>query len=170
MANYGELIETGEPTMEKFNSLLTKFYNDPVMIKLKTTGTHSMYVAKVQCMLSTQKRYIILYVDEDGYHPGSSRYLRDLDWVNFQTRTLDELPLPANTPYVQYAPIRLPGLDAVINKTNGTETDTTYNAVGEFPLVVTMLHPKKMSYNYQDKGSIVSALETYQTILTWKHD
>lgn len=168
MAHYGELIETGEPTREKFNLLIVKFYNNPVMIKLKSAGSHSMYVAKVRCLLSTQKRYLILYVREDGLQLGTPRYLKDLDWDNFQTRTLDELPLPANAPYVQYAPARLPGLDGAIAKVGATETETTYQATGEFPLVVTMLHPKKMSYNYQDKGSIVSALETYQTILTWK--
>lgn len=167
MAHYGQLIDTGETKQDKFNSLLVQFYNNPVMVKLKTVNNHGMFVAKVHCLLSAQKRYIIAYVDRDMSPNGTHVRLDSLRWDNFQTRTLDEMEMPANTPYVQYAPKRIQGLDNAISKIDASNNSTTYQAVGEFPLTVTMIHPKKMSFNYQDKGTIVSALETFQTILTW---
>lgn len=170
MAHYGQLIDNEAKDFfnikEKFRALLVKFFNNPIMLKLKTFNDHDMYVSEIRCLLSVQKRYVIAYAKEDGFSKGTLKRLEHINWENFQTRTLDESQLPKNLPLIQHVPNQLPGLDNVISKISSSETETVYST-NKFPLTITMLHPKKMSYNYQDKGTIASALETYQTILTW---
>ena len=166
MAHYGQLIDAGEPYKENFTRLLAKFYGNPILIKIDTANGYSMYVGRIQCLLAIEKRYLIVYLPEDSQPMGTLRSLAEMNWVNLQARTL-ESQFP-NATLIQYEPKRLPGLDVPIFLTKRENDETTYKPMGDdLPLVITMLTPKKLSYNYQDKGTIVSALETFQTILTW---
>jgi hypothetical protein len=59
-------------------------------------------------------------------------------------------------------------LMAKIKRIGTTEEASTYEAE-ELPLIITMLHTERnTATTYQPKGTIILALETFQTIVTFK--
>jgi hypothetical protein len=93
---------------------------------------------------------------------GDKENLFNLRWVSLQTRTLpDKHDLPCHA----YQPKREGDLNVIIERTSKTKEASTYKC-DSFPLIITLLHLKKDENEYQDRGNIISALETYSTIIT----
>ena len=67
----------------------------------------------------------------------------------------------------RYEPRHMPPLNQKITIKTQNENQSTYNAES-FPVVITLLHTrKKNTFQYQPSGTIVSALETFQTIINF---
>ena len=119
---------------------------------------------RVYGMLCNEQRYIVAVILEDNMPIGTNKKLADLQWKSFQTRTSSEkyqgvrsfvYDQKRNDPYTSQ--IRL-----VKRENNNCEyiSDT-------IPITITLLVPKgKSMYEYQPKGTIASALETFNTIIT----
>jgi len=163
MASYGELLETYSPDTERLYQKFSDYFNHPTMHKIKDVNGHSMYMAKTYCLLSNECRYIVAFTKQDRLPPGSEQALRALPWVSLQTRTLaDKHELPSH----DYQPTRSSPLNKTITRVSRTRDVSVYSCE-EFPLTVTLLHKEpNLPMEYQDKGTIITALETYQTIVT----
>jgi hypothetical protein len=144
------------------NEIVTYFAN-PNMTKIKDVQTFSMYMSKTYCLLSKECRYLVAFTYRDTAPKGVNRSLDDLEWVSFQTQTLaDNHELPPHS----YQAKRVGPLTAEIQRGSNTPNASTYSCA-DFPVVVTLLHTDKGIAEYQNKGTIVAALETYRTILVW---
>jgi hypothetical protein len=86
-----------------------------------------------------------------------------------QTRTLpyDEY---SNIKSHGYIPKEMGPLLAKINRTNITDEASTYEC-DDYPIIITLLHTRnKTSLTYQNSGTVIAALETWETIITFNEN
>lgn len=161
MAQYGQILDELESDNEQMYKAFDDYFNHPTMVKIKDVNDHSMYMSKTYCLLSNECRYIIVFVTSDNMPKKSQASLLSLPWVSLQTRTLaDNHELPPHG----YQPRREGPLNVLITRTNVVNENTTYSCK-EFPVTITLLPGKGGSREYQERGNIIAALETYQTII-----
>lgn len=162
ISKYGELIENGIDIVKSpIYNLLTVYFKNPKMAKLKDVGNYSMYISKNDAMLGVEFRYLIAFVNIDSEPVGNTEFLSNLYWVSLQTRVLKE---DYQSPVYSYIPSRLQELDKKITLIKKDDRQYLYTCQ-ELPLHITLLPG---SIEYQKSGSVIQAIETYNTILTWK--
>ena len=174
MAHYGQQIEEDvNPNDEKifhYNNIKEKIYqyideyfDHPTMIKIKNTQKHSCYMRKSQGGLGKEHRYLVAWVIEDNAPIKNQEDLSNLRWVSFQTKTLIENH--DITPH-KYQPKKEGPLSVKIERTEMTRDYSMYKCE-EFPLTIKLDQPTKGESNYQPRGNIIFALETYHTNIQW---
>ena len=165
MQQFGEIIDGGyEPEKDYIYELFTSYFNNPTMKKTRNQGNFSLYACKIYGLLSKESRYIIVITNIDRNSIGTVEELRTIKWVSLQTRTLNE---HLNVETHGYVPISEGHLTAQIYKTDANKEATTYSC-DDLPLTVTLLHTeKKGATSYQTKGTIIAAIETFETIITF---
>ena len=163
MAQYGELLDPYEPEKDDVYNNFDNYFNHPVMTKIKNVSDLSVYMVKTNCLLTNECRYIIVFVQQDYFPVNTRKPLKNLSWVSLQTRTLqDKHDLPPH----EYQPRAKGPLNKMINRVGITKDASTYKCE-DLPLTITLLHTKSDSeFEYQPRGNIISALETYHTIIT----
>jgi hypothetical protein len=165
MAEFGEVINPQyDPSKNHVYEAFCEYYQNPVLTKIKNVNDFTVYMAKIHSLLGNAYRYLILFVHRDVNITGTEKRMNELDWVSLQTRTLeDHHDLRSHSYQVRM----IPDLGQKINIETRDEQKSTYKAE-KFPLIVTLLHTRKNnSYQYQPTGTIVSALETFQTIINF---
>lgn len=163
MAQYGQVLDGGyEPEKDYVYSLFVNYFNNPTMTKIKDVGNYSMYGCKIYCLLSKECRYIIAITHMDNYTSGTVEELKNIKWISLQTRTLSE---QYNVETHVYEPKSEGPLATRITRVKKDNNSSTYES-NELPIIITLLHTPKKS-NYQDKGTVVVALETWETIVTF---
>ena len=166
MANYGELLGVYDPTIEAMYQDFDKYFNYPIMFKIKNVGDVSMYMSKLYCLLNKECRYIIIFVKEDEYPKHTEIPLKNLEWVSLQTRSMrDDHKIGTHN----YIPKAAGPLNKKINRVELTAESSTYECE-DLPIIITLLHVKKKenSTEYKQSGNVIIALETFQTIITLK--
>ena len=163
---YGEILDIKDPEKEKIYQEFDKYFNHPIMTKVKDVEGCSMYMAKIYCMIGIGCRYIVATVYQDNKPVKNVEKLKNLNWITLQTRTLtDNYNVNTHT----YQPARDGYLKIPIHKTNVTKEASTYNCK-DSPITVTLLHDNKKDEDYKlkysNQGNIIIALETYNTIIT----
>ena len=163
MAFYGELLDdTYNPEEEMVYPLFTKYFNNPLLKKIKNIDKYSMYMSKIQSFLDIEYRYLIVFVLQDDVPVGTEKFLEKLYWKCLQTRTLTD---NHNIPIHTYIPKRWPDFDYKISLTEKNEKQYLYS-VEKLPIKITLL-PKSKGLEYNSKGNVISALEEYQTIVNF---
>jgi len=162
MANYGQVLDCGLDYENMYKSFSDYFAN-PLMTKIKNVDLFSMYASKTHCLLSRECRYILVFRDIDSKQLGSTENLRDINWKSIQTRTMADYH---NIPPHPYTAENKGPLREIISRVDKNDKHSTYTC-NNFPIKISILHTKKKGmHDYQDKGTIISALETWQTIVT----
>ena len=161
MAHYGEFLEAYEPKKNIMYKAFDDYFSSPVLTKIKDINGNSMYMTKIICLLGNECRYIVSFVTQDDLPVGSKEKLSSMRWLSLQTRSLSDT---YNIPSHGYQPKRDGPLSIVINRISVTPEASTYKC-DSFPILVTLLH-KKGESDYQPTGNVISALETYSTIIT----
>lgn len=163
MAAYGQPLNYGyDPTRDSIYPLFANYFENPKMYKIKDIGTYSMYMSKIHALLGVEFRYLIVFVPKNDLPTKDEKFLAQLDWISLQTRTLTD---EHNLPYHSYTPRRMPEIDKKIWLKGTDQQQSVYN-VEELPLQITLL-PRSKSMEYNPSGTIVSALETYQTLVNF---
>jgi len=167
MANYGELLDNDyDPNKDMVYPLFVEYFNNPLMSKLKDTEQNSIYISRIHSLLGIEHRYLIVFVFKDRIPLGTQINLSKLPpWISLQTRTLQD---EHQVPFHNYIPRRLNGLNQKIALTHKDENQYVYN-VDQLPLIITLLPKTGGSMEYSNSGQVVNALETYQTIVTFKN-
>lgn len=165
MANYGQLLDDFQPEKENVYKAFSDYFNNPTLTKIKNVDNHySVYMAKTYCLLSTECRYIVVIVELDQENEGSSKQLKDINWVSFQTRTLSD---NHNLPPHNYNVVSKGPLLSKITRIKKDDNGSTYRCE-DFPIQIMLLNtPKKNNFSYQDNGNVIAALETWETIVTF---
>jgi hypothetical protein len=169
MAQYGTMIDEFASVNEDIYEMFTNYFNNPIMIKTKNEDRYSVYVCKLYCLLNKDCRYIIVFTKIDQNPINAELPLKILDWVSLQTRTLpyDEY---SNIKSHGYIPKEMGPLLAKINRTNITDEASTYEC-DDYPIIITLLHTRnKTSLTYQNSGTVIAALETWETIITFNEN
>jgi len=167
MEQFGEIIDGGyEPEKDYMYDLFTGYFNNPTMKKIKNQGKFSLYACKVYGLLSKETRYIIVVTNIDNNSIGTVEEFRTIKWVSLQTRTLYD---KFNTEIHTYVAKEEGPLTSQIFRTDVGKDASTYKC-NDLPITVTLLHTeKKGATTYQPKGTIIAALETYETIITFNN-
>ena len=166
MANYGELLGCYDPQIEDMYRHFDEYFNFPTMFKIKNVGGMSMYMSKLYCLLNKECRYIITFVTEDNNSEHTKIPLKNLEWVSLQTRSMiDDHNLPPHS----YHPKAKGPLNKKIVRNELTEQASMYECE-DLPILVTLLHlePSENNIEYQKSGTVIAALESFQTIITIK--
>lgn len=160
--NNGEILSDFDPEKEKLYEDFDNYFNHPMMTKIKDVGIYSVYMCKTYCLLSNECRYIIVFVHNDAMPTGTQERLLTLKWISLQTRTLSD---QHNIKSHSYQPKKQGPLNVPINRVQITSEASMYICENR-PIKITLLHGKNGAIEYQDRGNIIAALETYQTIIT----
>lgn len=153
------------PERDYIYQLISKYYDEPIMTKTKNVDSLSMYVCQLPCLLMNEKRYLIAIVHKDDYDLGYTQPLSAFRWISFQVRSLQEESYQ-NIPIHQYKIKRDDRFMIGLTIKNRSQEISVYDSeLGVF--TVSLLHCKNQEYEYPNEGNLVSALETYQTVLQW---
>jgi hypothetical protein len=165
--NIGQIIEDFEPEKDLFYSSISSYFDNPTFSKLKNIENYSMYITKISCNLLLEFKYIIVFVDLDSNPIGFTQNLSNIRWSVLQTRKLNE---NHNLKSHLYIPRHGGEISTTILQEKSDINSITYNC-NKFPSLEIIILFKKPGENiYQPKGNIINALETYNTILTWKNE
>jgi hypothetical protein len=171
--DYGELLDDYVPERDNIYSYFVKYFNNPTMTKVKDINQSngkkfSMYVCKIYGLLSNENKYIICITHGNNSSIGSVEELRTIHWISLQTRRLLEKYKCLTHSYI--AKIEGP-LDEVIERFETGDKASSYHCENIPEIVITLLHTeKKGPHVYQNKGKIINALETFETIVTFKEE
>lgn len=163
--DHGEMLNTFEPNKESMYAAFDEYFNHPTMVKIKDINGYSMYMSKTYCLLSNECRYIVAFIIQDHMPTRTQERLISLKWQSLQTRTLsDNHSLPPHG----YQPKREGMLNVLIDRIKIEKNSSLYTC-NDLPITVTLLHDHKNSAEqYQQKGNVIAALETYNTIICLK--
>jgi hypothetical protein len=135
------------------------------MVKIRDDQDYSMYCIQLPCFLLNEKRYLVALCPLDAFPTRIRRPLHDLRWVSLQARSLQDEHM-ASLPTHAYQ-IKREDAYAVPLKVHHRSSKITTYRNEDYPLEVSLLHKNSNEYEYPNEGSLVSALETYQTVLQW---
>jgi len=165
--DYGELVDDYNPQQDYIYSLFVKYFNNPKLTKIRNEKNQfSMYACKIYSLLSNQHKYLIVFTHLNDDSVGTVESLRDMKWINLQTRTLTDNTMKCNNH--SYSPTNDCALNVTIKKKDFTKEASNY-ICHTFPeLSILLLHTKTKDANtYQNEGTIVAALETYETMVSF---
>lgn len=155
------------PARRSFMRRIDDYYDSPLLEKMGSNDQTSIYVCKIHSLLLKEQQYLIAIVPEDTYPLHTKVPLKDLEWTCFQARTLD-----GDHEYhqaVRHSYVRKHEPQVTMVQTSATKEYSTYkDESGVFPMELVLLHTTADMYEYPPRGSLVSCLETFQTILQWK--
>ena len=164
MEKYGTIFQSNfNLAHDKFRNLITEYYGNPTLVKIKQADNESIYIAKVNSHLLTDRQYIIATCKKDKLPLGKIKKLKNLEWIAFQTRYLknsDVISFTYNTPTDEKFNIPL----TLIKR---EKKITTYKSESDYPIIVSLLHDTENLYQYPNIGTLITALETFKTIVTF---
>lgn len=161
MSHITYLNNTDDIKVEGIYRAFAEYFSNPEMYKIKDTGEYSMYLCKVEALLIVEFKYIITFVKKDPYPVGTHAKLLELKWVSLQTRILtDDHDI---SPY-SYQPRLFPKLSNRISLEEKDGNGYTYSCMN-LPLKVYLL-PSKNGPEPRENGTLIQAIETYNTIIT----
>ena len=156
-----------------FRNSITKYFGNPVMTKLRELSNgYSIYYAKVGCMLCVEDRYILCFIRNDNEEIFTNMKLSSLQWVSFQTRTIEQLEILTSD-----------GMKKITLKTQEKPTFTDKNILDKIyqtekksdrnvysfdiqPVKVELLYTESDT-EYSNSGTLQTALETFNCVLTF---
>jgi hypothetical protein len=152
------------PERDYVYSLIHIYYDNPMMTKIKNiSDTLSMYAVQIPCLLMNEHRYIIAIIQNDFYPVGHTQYLKDLRWISFMIRSLHDEDLQS-LPIHSYTIKRDQRYSLSLTiKSRSNKVSVYSNELEVFEIY--LLHTKNQEYEYPNSGSLVSALETFQTMI-----
>jgi hypothetical protein len=137
------------------------------MVKLRNDGVeYSVYGVQLPCMLLNEKRYLIALCPFDVVSIGRKKSLKDLKWVSLQARALSDESL-YSLPVHSYSIKNEHKYLVPLHIYHRSQKISTYRDTSN--LEVSLLHQRNTEYEYPDHGTLVSAIETFQTILQFVH-
>lgn len=164
MQSYGQIVETGyQPYYDEIYEGFADYFQNPDMVKVKNVDKSSMYAVRIFSMLGFEQRYLIVLVPQDHHDTGYRVKLNSLKWTSLQTRTLTD---NYNVLTHSYLPRRTPFVMKQIKLINQTPSGYIYEVLNG-GYTVYLLPTNNKSLEYSITGTVVTALETYQTIITF---
>lgn len=155
------------PEKEELYDLFVRYYDSPDVYKIRDDQEFSMYGVQLPCFLLNEKRYLILLCPLDVFPVGKKRNIKTLRWVSLQARSLSDAGM-ASLPVHPYTIKRESVFAIPLRIHHRSEKISSYRTNNhKYPIDVSLLHVRGGEYEYPNEGNLVSALETFQTIVQW---
>ena len=165
MEKYGTIFDTTfNLKKDKLRHLISVYFDYPTLKKFKNTENTSIYSAYNQNQLIAKKQFIIATCKLDNNLVGTSKHLKDLSWISFQTRMLD-LELLNHIAFT-YLPKRNNKYMSPLSIHKREKLISAY-LCPEYDCIVSLLHDNENVYEYPDHGTLNQALESFKTIITF---
>lgn len=164
---HGEQIDDFSPERKEVYEQFSSYFENPIMTKVNDNEKFSTYAAKLHCLLSKECRYLIAIMYRTVEPIGTQSRLNDIEWISFQTRTFYDSSIfnISNSHSFIVNPLH-EFSRSIIQRKEVTKEASSYQALN-LPIVVTLLHTKnKTCDSYQKKGTVMLALETFETVIT----
>lgn len=158
-----------DPVHRQFYYLLSEYYDNPVLQKLKNDDEYSIYICKIYSLLLNENRYLIAITHLDQHPIKKYISLKELEWVSFQARVLNSKEYE-NMEIIRhsYTIKRSVAYQFSVSKISNNKEMSVYRlSKNEYPIEITLLHTKNNEFEYPNHGSLVSCLETFQTIISF---
>ena len=146
---------------------ISNLYNNFVMTKVGQYETHGIYKALVNSLTSNSSKFIVAIVPNDNVPIGREKLLSSLKWVSFQTRTttnilreFGNIELRPQSYYITSDN----NISDVVNLVDEKHSNFLY-IPDNLPLKIEVLKLKNDD-SFANKGTVMSALELYQTVLS----
>lgn len=156
-----------DPKKYAFYDLVTEYFSNPNLQKVKDDQEFSIYVCKMETLLLNECRYLVVIIHSDKMAIGTIRRLSELKWVSLQTRILQSDTYFNVVSHAYQIQNSLKFHFAVKQKSTAKDKSVYVFENNEYPVDITLLHLKGNLYEYPMTGSFISCLETYQTVLTF---
>jgi hypothetical protein len=168
MLKHGELFDDYSPDFSLFYAAISIFYNHPKMEVLKIDNGFVMYGCKLKCLLEI-KRYLFAVVKDDNtVSLGDVLSLGDLQWEALHIKELPDVIVFKNKDH-EYNPQRIIYLDHPIVRTEINDDESIYSCDYHKDIKIKLIHKDKNSRTqYQETGNLLSALETFMTVISFK--
>jgi len=142
-------------------------YDSFVMTKVGQYQEMGIYKALVNSLLAGPSRYIVAIVPQDSSPMGSEKMLSSLRWVSFQTRTTENIAKEFNGTQVYPQSYTINSQNIISDPVNLIEEKHSHFLYlpENLPIKLEVLKLKQDD-NFARKGTVSSALELYQTVLT----
>jgi hypothetical protein len=148
---------------------MVDYFGDVVVTKCREidetdeSPSYSLYYARIGCLLCIDDRYIVIIVEGKSYPSGHQTRLSTLNWTSFQTRTIDKAPKDLKT---QTSKSKITSIVASKIKLSQKRDDRYVYFAENVPLTVELLFTKNED-SYAESGTIQSALDTYNCVLSF---
>jgi hypothetical protein len=163
---YGEPIDDFSPERIQVYQQFCSYFENPIMTKVKDDDKFSTYAVKLYCLLSKECRYLIAIMYRTIDVIGTQTRLSDIEWISFQTRTLRESFKCSTHSFIVNSLHEFS--TSAIERKEVTKEASSYIALS-LPIIVTLLHTKnKTAESYQKSGTVMLALETFETVITFQ--
>ncbi len=161
MLKYGSFIYDYDPDESEVHNLLVEYYKNPVMTKVKINGEDEFWAVRLHTLMINTFRYLIAITPISNSKERTTKYLSDLKWTSFQTRTIKEDWKLGSMRYEQNTDRKF----LIPIKRTKIEEDITYYECEKFPGLEILLLPQRDTLvQYPETGTISRALETYHTV------
>jgi len=162
MSKYGQIINDVSEDILLYKCFV-EYFNNPMMTKIDSKEGKSIYGVKVKGN-NIDNKFIIVFVNEDNLNMGKKKNLSDLYWDSFQTRTLTTA---YDVETHSYEVRKYKELLNPIHRREINDKNCSYTCEG-LPLRIVLLNYKNQYHNYKERGTLLSAIETYNTIIIRK--
>lgn len=159
-----------DPMRDFIYRTITDYFQDPVLVKTRTKSHvdgMDMYVGQSVSYLLKERRFLLVMVTRaDDIPYGTASRLSRLMWKTLQTRVIvddDEFIDPVRE--FSYDVRREAFHGYTLSRVDTTDDWTQYRVDPYLPLTVFLFHKKKGAFEYSPTGTLVAALETFQTLL-----
>ena len=169
MLKHGEIFDDYSPDFSLFYKAISIFYNNPKMEVLKIADGFVMYGCKLKCLLEI-KRYLFAVVKDDNSNAniGDVCNLDELQWEALHIKELPDKIVFKNKDH-EYNPKRIIYLDKPIVRTEISDTESIYMCEYHKDIKIKLIHKdKKSRTQYQETGNLLSAMETFMTVISFK--
>ena len=142
------------------------YFGDITMIKCREipNSNLSIYYARIGCLLCVDDRYVVVICEDDNRNfIGYQKPLSAMPWISLQTRTIEKPPMEIQSQNTTTKPNML--LSSKIKLNERGEDRYTYFC-NDLPLKIELLCTEN-DKSYAENGTVSSALETYQCVLSF---
>ena len=146
---------------------VNNMYDSFVMTKVGQYQDMGIYKALVDSLIAGPSRYVVAIVPQDSTPMGSEKMLSSLKWVSFQTRTTENIVKEFNGVQVYPQTYRITPQNNITDPVNLIEEKRSHFLYlpENLPVKIEVLKLKEDD-SFARKGTVSSALELYQTVLT----
>lgn len=142
------------------HSLIYSYFNNPIMTKLEDKDDKSYYYTKIYARLLNSYRYLIVITEKDNEPINKRKYLKNINWISLQTRTLKT---NYDVPTINYNGSLLD--EYFIRVLNRNKMYTTYTSKDFTNIQIHVLITSSNIFEYPEEATISNALEKYQTLI-----
>ena len=147
---------------------IAELFDGFIMTKTQQFQSFGIYKASVESQSGNEQKYIVAIIPNDQqYIVGSNFYLKDLNWINFQSRSTDDT-------LNEFANYNLKPQQYSIKKENilfdkiklGGELETKHIYIPDNLPITVELILKKSDQTFAQEGTVISAIQLFQTVIS----